>query len=330
MRCFNTKILCLTCWGAAASLMADPAQAGFEVCNNTTSSQTFSFVHKADGAWQVNGWYEIAPATCTQLLSEPLQSRFYYLHLRDRDDSFLHTSVKFCTGRSEKFAAVGSRDCHRQGAEALDYARIDVGRGTRDATIGLASFLKPQSGEQHQHLRIDAVFQSCHWEGRGKGKLCSFVGANQEILVRSDEDAEIGRRLDHLKSGTAVTLEGELLQDLRTTYEMDLKSLKVRPSDEAHKMLMALQGTWVSKRDPNDSFTVAGATRSNSYAGVPTSSEYLSVGDSCQEFSFNGLALHTWNKDESQGLCYLIESVSDKQLTLNFLSSGRSLEFQRP
>ncbi len=332
MRCHTMKMLWAACLGAAGILSPVSAQAGFEACNDTNTAQSVAFVQKANGAWRVDGWREIAPNSCETLLDGPLQSRFYYLRLRDRDETFLHTSVRFCTSRQDQFQATGSRDCHQQKARPLEYARIDVGTDTRDASVNLSQFLKTEMNSSSRAIQVNAVFQSCKQDGVRGNKRCCFVGPTQEIIVRSNANtsADVLSRLDSLKSGTPVALEGEVLNDLNTTFELKLTALKSRPSDAAHQMLIALQGSWVSDADENDHFTVAGATRANVYAGIATSNEFFSIGTSCQDYEFDGLALHSWNKDESGGLCYLVEELTEDRLVLQFLSSGRSLAFHRP
>ncbi len=328
MHCYFSKTLLLL-W----LLLPTAAVAEFNVCNNTPQSQFVALAHNADGDWVAQGWWEITAGDCAELVSGDLTSRFFYIRLRAEAEAFLHNSVKFCVA-DDSFDISDATNCARQAAlYPADFARVEVRHGADAHSVELSDFLRavPDDDSGQSRKKMDAVFQNCRDISGSKGQVCSFVGEGQEILVRANSDtaSQVLARLEVLRPGERVILVSKSIEQGRGPIEIELSDLQKRPPGPEQEILQAIQGTWVSVSDPNDSFTVYGATRQNSYLGAETGQEFLSISARCLDYEFDGLALHSWSKDDSQGLCYLIEHAQVGVLKLRFLPSGRRLSYRR-
>ncbi len=324
MHCFLKKMLLLVLTIAPAS-----AWAGFHVCNDTMQDQYVAVSSKQDGTWHTVGWRTVAQDSCETVLDADLSGRFVYLRLRDMDARFMHNSVKFCAS-DEDFSGTGSQVCHTQRLTPKDFARVDVGRGTTDFSVDISGFLRAEQEAAAQDITVNAVFQTCRQQPSG-GLLCSFVGQDRELISHLADDTPRGimRTLTGLHRGAPVRLSGHVEEEFLNTVEVEIDLIERRPADAAYELLVDLQGTWVSQIDPNDSFTVDGATRINAYLGAITTQELISISDMCLEFEVKGLALHSWSKDDANGLCYEIESLEADALSLRFLPHGQVLTYQR-
>ena len=59
--------------GLLALGLAGTAEAGLEICNNTSLEQTVAIGYKGDTDWTSEGWWNIAPGACSTLVDGDLQ-----------------------------------------------------------------------------------------------------------------------------------------------------------------------------------------------------------------------------------------------------------------
>lgn len=332
MRCVYMQMLLIAMFLAPAS-----AWAGFHVCNDTPQEQHVAFSYNDDGNWLTRGWWGIAPKACATLLSGEGNARFVYLRLRDRPGQhFLHSSIKFCASHTD-FSGTGSTRCPSQHLMPLDFARIDAGRNAADVTVKLSSLLQiegtpAEAQAEAERVTMKAVFEGCRRATASVETICSFVAYDREVISRITDDTPrtAARTVTNMHSGAPVVFTATVVRDFLKTTEVRLEAIDRRPADAAHELLLAAQGTWVSVDDTNDSFTVEGATRLNAYVGIGTTREFLSISKQCHNYRHQGFILHSWSKDDAEGLCYQIETITKDSLILHFLPSGRVLRYERP
>ena len=128
----------------ATVLGAQPANAGFRVCNQFERlvSVVFGFVDRQRG-WMAQGWYGLKPGECKIVHQGDLDNRYYYLFAHARDNNPMWGGdIPFCIQR-DRFLLAQSQygkdtpdDCHRAGLDYAQFFKVDV-NGTKDFTYNL-------------------------------------------------------------------------------------------------------------------------------------------------------------------------------------------------
>jgi len=129
------------------ALTGQRADAGFRVCNqsNFRMSVALGYVDRARG-WVAQGWWVINAAQCTELVTNDLNNRYYYLYAESTADGGKTTwsgKVPFCI-QKQKFllfqAEYGKNtldDCAKAGLELANFDVVDVGQ-SKNHTLNFA------------------------------------------------------------------------------------------------------------------------------------------------------------------------------------------------
>ncbi|MGR3759835.1 DUF1036 domain-containing protein [Roseobacteraceae bacterium NS-SX3] len=325
---------------AALFLAAAPAWAGLDICNDTSAGHRVAVSYKKADAWVSQGWWDLLPGECATVVSGGLTQRFYYFHAESAGWRFRHDGIRFCT-EAEDFAIAGEGDCSLRGYEPRNFAKIDAGRTGASHRQMLSSHTLPgrraaaalpDPGAWGEPFTSEVTFQGCRRAGGAFGTVCSFVAEGTKYQVSSGgrTPARIFTFLSVLPPGTPLTVKGYLTEVFGSTSRIDLRDVVTRPLNRLDLVLQQLQGQWYSIQNPADQFAVAGAERFNTYAGVETSNDFISVQDSCGgSGGGGGPYLFTWDSQGGTGLCYRIESISTQALALRYLPAGAVLEYRR-
>src|SRR6478736_592359 len=100
---------------AMAAGVASPAHAAFNVCNKTGQAVRTA-IGRFDGTnWSSEGWWTVAPKSCTAILTGPLQGRFYYLYATDGAAGIWEGKTYFCVAPDKRYRAVGRSACAKRG-----------------------------------------------------------------------------------------------------------------------------------------------------------------------------------------------------------------------
>ncbi len=103
-----------------------PARADLRVCNQIGKPVSVALGYRANGGWQSEGWWVIAPDACTTVFQGDLNARFYYLFAADDiSGGSWDGSVLMCT-RDETFTIFGVEDCLARGYERTGFFEIDT------------------------------------------------------------------------------------------------------------------------------------------------------------------------------------------------------------
>src|ERR1700722_8522398 len=89
--------LLLAVASTAVAIGAQPANAGFRVCNQFERrvDVAFGYVDRQQG-WMAQGWYIIEPSACKDVHRADLDNRYYYLFIRSSRDATWTGDVPFC------------------------------------------------------------------------------------------------------------------------------------------------------------------------------------------------------------------------------------------
>jgi uncharacterized membrane protein len=110
-----------------ASSLAEPALAGFNVCNKTRATVRVALGRFDGKLWSSEGWWVVKPTDCAALVSGPLQARYYYFYATDGAGTW-EGKTNFCVAPTARFKADGRADCARRGFDRRGFSEVDTGK----------------------------------------------------------------------------------------------------------------------------------------------------------------------------------------------------------
>ncbi len=166
---------------AAFALLATPALADLNFCNETDAVVSIAVGYKDGGTWTSEGWWNPGPGDCVTPVGGDLTNRYYYYRVQSDDIDFPTENYSFCT-TSRAFTIVGDENCEARGFTTANFNELDTG-DARDWTVSLTA-----SGGAAQPERGSS----------GAGRLDSLTPALQGFWKDSSDDA-IGMRVDGMR-----------------------------------------------------------------------------------------------------------------------------------
>lgn len=124
---FRFRVLILSLAPLLALFAAAPAYAKFEVCNKTEHPFAIAIGHMRAGAWVSEGWWQVEPKACQDILRGALKARYYYLrgvHLGV--DGAWDGNRSFCVTR-DNFTIKGRGNCQKRGYGQAGFFEVDTG-----------------------------------------------------------------------------------------------------------------------------------------------------------------------------------------------------------
>jgi uncharacterized membrane protein len=110
----------------AALAIATPAVAGLKVCNKGKFPARVALGFFNGKAWASEGWWNIAPTACADVVKTPLNARYYYLYGTDTNSGAWDGGTNFCTASAAKFAIQGRADCVARGYDRNRFFQVDT------------------------------------------------------------------------------------------------------------------------------------------------------------------------------------------------------------
>lgn len=110
----------------AGLLAAQPATAGYDVCNQTRFPVDAAIAYFDQGRWISVGWYHVQPDACRQLLTGALNNQYYYLFAERAGGGYIWEGDYYFCAADDAFEIVGDSDCRRRGYYALGFFEVDV------------------------------------------------------------------------------------------------------------------------------------------------------------------------------------------------------------
>lgn len=112
------------------------SQEGLRICNDTGFDQDVSVGFEGENSWVSEGWWLVETGECTDILSGPLTSQFYYYRAEIEGGEFGGDGYFFCT-TPEVYSIDGTNDCAARGYDSEDFAEIDIGLGNSSYVLTL-------------------------------------------------------------------------------------------------------------------------------------------------------------------------------------------------
>ena len=122
---FRLRVLTIAVVAALAAV--SPANASFRVCNKTDHPIAIAIGRIQAKVWISEGWWQVKPRGCGDILRGPLKARYYYLravHLGA--DGGWDGNRFFCIAQAN-FTIKGREDCRKRGYGKAGFFEVDTG-----------------------------------------------------------------------------------------------------------------------------------------------------------------------------------------------------------
>lgn len=117
------------------ALIASPALADFNVCNESAYDASVAIGYKDGENWTSEGWWNIGPGDCASPVKGDLKQRYYYVRVTSDDVDYPTEDYAFCT-TPKVFTIVGDENCTARGYDKAFFVEVDTGEA-RDYTFPL-------------------------------------------------------------------------------------------------------------------------------------------------------------------------------------------------
>ena len=115
---------------AFALLGAEPAAAKFRVCNKTDHPVSIAIGRVSAKGWASEGWWQVKPQDCADILRGALKARYYYLRgVHMGVDGAWEGNRFFCVA-ADNFTIKGRGNCAKRGYGEAGFFEIDTGEYT--------------------------------------------------------------------------------------------------------------------------------------------------------------------------------------------------------
>jgi uncharacterized membrane protein len=110
-----------------STLFSTPAEAAFNVCNKANLKTRVAVGHFDGTNWSSTGWWTIEPKACVDVITGPLNARYYYLYASDGAAGTWEGKTHFCVAPGAKFTIPGRADCDKRGFDRRGFFEVDTG-----------------------------------------------------------------------------------------------------------------------------------------------------------------------------------------------------------
>jgi len=104
----------------------DAVRAELIVCNQSLDILNISLGYEETGEFQTEGWWSVGANRCSEVIRDPLGSRYYYIYAEDVfGQPVLAGDVSACVDVA-KFFIRGTEECWVRGHRAVDFLEVDT------------------------------------------------------------------------------------------------------------------------------------------------------------------------------------------------------------
>ena len=174
--------------------------------------------------------------------------------------------------------------------------------------------------------------QSCTSDGEMPGCMVVGFGIRYIAATAGATDPDLMAQLQALPPNSRVDIAGDIISLGDITAEVVLTSVTAAPNAKLDALLAGLQGDW--QQAAGQGIQIAGLEWTNIADGQPVDSYLMGLGQPCSEGQPQdkpSVALILMGGDPMDGaLCYVIDKIDEKSLTLAAVPSGTITTLQRP
>ncbi len=111
----------------SVAALVHPAGAALSVCNKSERHVKVALGRFNGRDWSSEGWWSVAPKSCSKLIAGPLDARYYYLYATDGAAGTWDGGKSFCTAPAGTFTVVGRGECASRGYDRRGFFEVDTG-----------------------------------------------------------------------------------------------------------------------------------------------------------------------------------------------------------
>jgi uncharacterized membrane protein len=102
------------------------ARAELTLCNQSLDVLNVALGYESGGDFQTEGWWSIGANRCSELVRQPLTSRYYYLYAEDVfGQAIFEGDIAACVD-AKKFVIKGAKDCWTRGRREARFSEVDT------------------------------------------------------------------------------------------------------------------------------------------------------------------------------------------------------------
>jgi len=109
-----------------AALVATPAMADLQVCNQTRNPVNIALGFRSAAGWQSQGWWLATPQNCAIVYQGDLDAKFYYVFAVDDIGGGVWDGTVYMCTRDQSFTIIGYEDCLARGYERTGFFEVDT------------------------------------------------------------------------------------------------------------------------------------------------------------------------------------------------------------
>ena len=113
-----------------------PAYADFRLCNNSSARVSVAIAYNDGQNWVTEGWWNLKPTACENLLRGSLAAQYYYIYGIDERGGEWKGKTYMCT-RDREFRIEGRDNCLVRGFDRTGFFEVDTGHDARNWTVQL-------------------------------------------------------------------------------------------------------------------------------------------------------------------------------------------------
>lgn len=124
-RCLAVLAVAFTC-SLTMPFAILKARAELTLCNQSLDVLNVALGYESGGDFQTEGWWSIGANRCSELVRQPLISRYYYLYAEDVfGQAVFEGDIPACVD-AKKFVIKGAKDCWTRGRREAKFSEVDT------------------------------------------------------------------------------------------------------------------------------------------------------------------------------------------------------------
>ncbi|MBU2942504.1 DUF1036 domain-containing protein [Shimia thalassica] len=307
------------------------AQAELVVCNDTDAKASVAIGYNDGGVWTSEGWWNVAPESCSVVQGGDLSKRYYYYRVTSQSYAWPGEKYFFCTDQ-DAFTIAGDTDCGARGFDRSEFRQIEVGTAT-SFTVHLtapddgAGTSAPQGqttidppGTHGEPYSVQGILSHC--EVFDASMACEIHADGYRYVAYSTAPTPQSLLEDLMAAGEnrPIGVSGDMISYEGNVAEITIRDYTFAGEDPYSAHRAAMQGLWRSLDDPNYEVLIFGGIFEELYQQLPTDTSTMFFTQNCEGSPGTGPAILLKSYDRAdEDRCMFVLGVGN---TLELAPAG--------
>lgn len=320
--------------GLGLAVVAGPAIAGLEFCNQTSASASVAVGYHTEQGWTSEGWWNLEGGECQVVIGGDLTETHYYWRAESRELSWTHAKFMFCTV-DEAFTIVGDDECGPRGYEREGFNEIEVGDNTH-FTMNLTNSAEAEDsiadhgpgegdapmgagdppGTHGEPYTITGLLSHCEWYDAGMG--CIVIADGFSYVASSYDPTPLAllEYLETLGPNVPVTVSGDMISSDGTEAMVTIREWEIASADLYAGERSLMQGFWQSDDDASYELLIHGSSFEEYSQQIPSGLLYMHFQEGCPGYPGDGPAFQLVSRLGDEDRCMFLSYVDGNSLEL--------------